>query len=424
MSDLHPSDSLLDALAKLHPKRIDLSLARMHRLLGALGHPEQNTPPVIHIAGTNGKGSTLAFLRAMLTANDDKVHAYTSPHLVRFCERIVLRGCPIGETQLSDCLRRCQAANDGAPITFFEITTAAAFLAFAETAADYLLLEVGLGGRLDATNVVRPRATAITPISRDHSEFLGDTIAAIAAEKAGIIKPDTPVACAPQTPEAARVIETHGKAAKAPLYMGGQDWTSFSENGRLVFQDANGLLDLPLPALAGNHQIVNAGTAVALARLLGVAEKPIGEGLRKTVWAARLQKLTEGRWASLCPQAEIWLDGGHNEAAAAALADWCETQNDARPLHIVLGMMASKTHARFLNSFVALAPRPRLHCVPIDGQKNAIAPEKLVAIAKKLNFKAQAHENLHQALAAVGDGPARVLIVGSLYLAGQVLAEN
>ncbi len=422
------SDALLTALLALHPKRIDLSLERMHRLLAALDHPEQKSPPIIHIAGTNGKGSTLAFLRAMLVANGHKIHAYTSPHLVRFHERIQLNGQIIEEARLADCLTRCQQANKDAAITFFEITTAAAFLAFAETPADYLLLEVGLGGRLDATNVMTPKLTAITPISLDHMEFLGNDIATIAAEKAGIIKPGVPVVSAPQHAEAARVIEAHAYDLQAPLFIGGQDWLSFAENERLIFQHTDGLLDLPMPALVGAHQFVNAGTALALARLLNLPERAMAEGLVQARWPARLQKLTRnltgGRIATACPNADIWLDGGHNVAAARALTDWLNAHPDQRPTELVLGMLNTKAHEDFLAVLSKITAPLKLHCIAIEGQENSLAADTLAASAKNLGLNAQAHASLGDALAEIGDAPVRIVISGSLYLAGQVLADN
>ncbi|MBD3666756.1 MAG: bifunctional folylpolyglutamate synthase/dihydrofolate synthase, partial [Kangiella sp.] len=258
------SDAILDRLTGLHPKLIDLTLDRTERLLAALGHPERSLPPVIHIAGTNGKGSVSAFLQAMFEAAGLRVHRYTSPHLVRFHERIVLDGQPIAEPALIDLLEECERVNGGANITYFEITTVAALLAFSRTPADVLLLEVGLGGRFDATNVIEaPAVSVITHIGLDHQQFLGDTIEEIAGEKAGILKRDVPAIIAPQEDAVVPRIEREAAQVHAPLFLGGQDWTAYEEHGRLVYQDTDGLLDLPLPALAGAPPIENAGASIA-----------------------------------------------------------------------------------------------------------------------------------------------------------------
>ncbi len=429
------SQSLLADLLKLHPKRIDLSLGRMHRLLAALDHPEQKLPPIIHIAGTNGKGSTLAFLRAMLVANGHKVHSYSSPHLQHFHERIELDGRPITEAYLVDCITRCQQANGTAPITFFEITTAAAFLAFAQTQADYLLLEVGLGGRLDATNVITPQLTAITPISTDHTEFLGDNLADIAREKAGIIKAHVPVVSAPQEPAAAQMIAAQAAQLSAPLAQGGQDWLSYIENDRLIFQHENGLLDLPPPCLNGAHQIINAGTALALAQHLNLPEDALAQGLVQAHWPARLQQITQGALCRACPNADIWLDGGHNAAAAQAIVNWLNSQQTRpinRPVHFILGMLNTKAHKDFLQALTHITAPLKIECVAIDGQENSLAATILADTAQKLGLKAQAHASLSHALEQIGQdseqasaqAPIRLVIGGSLYLAGLVLTHN
>ncbi|MEA2989982.1 MAG: dihydrofolate synthase / folylpolyglutamate synthase, partial [Alphaproteobacteria bacterium] len=305
-------DCIVARLLKLHPKLIDLSLDRMERILAALDHPERRLPPVIHVAGTNGKGSTIAFMRAILEAAGRRVHVYTSPHLVRFNERIRLGGVLVTDDELAAALIECERANGSAPITVFEIETAAAFLLFTRHPADVLLLEVGLGGRLDATNVVeRPLASVITPVSFDHAEFLGDTVAKIAAEKAGILKRDVPALVASQPREALAVIERQGARVGAPVKVAGEDWTATEERGRLVYQDDDGLLDLPAPKLYGRHQFENAGLAVATLRTatgLKLPPSAFEAGVAKVDWPARMQRLAQGRLAALLPQGgELWL---------------------------------------------------------------------------------------------------------------------
>lgn len=420
------SDALLTQLLALHPKLIDLSLDRMWRLLAALDHPQDKCPPIIHIAGTNGKGSTAALLRAMLEAEGKTVHAYHSPHLVNFHERIVLNGQAIDETALADVLARVEAANQGRPITFFEVTTAAAFLAFSETHADYLILEVGLGGRLDATNVITPALSAITPVSLDHMDFLGDTLLSIAEEKAGIMKTGVSCVIAPQDDAALRHIEGLAARRGTPLICAGQDYHAQAEDGRLLFHHGDGLLDLPLPRLAGTHQIINAGTAIMLARTLGVSEAAMAQGLETAQWPARLQRLSQGplleRLAQQNPQGQLWLDGGHNEAAAKALADWLAAQPDTLPKHMIIGLLNTKAHEAYL---AALAPTgAHMHCVPIDGNDNALAADILAAAARQAGLQAQAYDSIEKALDAIGAPNALILIAGSLYLAGQVLRDN
>ena len=420
------SDALLAQLLSLHPKLIDLSLDRMWRLLAALEHPQDKCPPIIHIAGTNGKGSTAAMLRAMLEADGKTVHAYHSPHLVRFHERILLAGEEISEAALADVLARVEAANQGHPITFFEVTTAAAFLAFAETPADYLILEVGLGGRLDATNVITPKLSAITPVSLDHQDFLGDTLLSIAEEKAGIMKSGVACIVAPQEPEAQAHIETLAARRGTPLICAGQDYHIGEEDGRLVYHYESGLLDLPLPQLTGAHQLINAGTAIALARELGVSETAIAQGLETAKWSARLQRLNKGLLVTQLeaqnPQGQLWLDGGHNEAAAKALAAWAKTQTSDRPLHIILGLLNTKAHAAYL---AALADTGAdIYCVPIPDNDNCIAPDTLAASAKALGLEAAAFADIEKALTAISAPNALILIAGSLYLAGHVLRDN
>jgi len=428
-------DSILARLLALHPKRIDLSLDRMRRVLERLGNPERRVPPTIHVAGTNGKGSTIAFLRAMLEAADQSVHVYTSPNLVRVNERFRLGsragGLLVSDDELVETLAECELANGDSPITLFEIETAAAFVLFARHAADYLLLEVGLGGRLDATNVIeRPIASVVTPVSMDHVEFLGDTIEKIAAEKAGIFRAGVPAVIAPQSDLVAAVLERHAERARAPLHAAGQQWHSGVEHGRLVYQDEKGLLDMPPPKLFGRHQFDNAGTAIAALRAAGVQlpAKAIEQGLLRAEWPARLQRLTAGKLVSLAPAgAELWLDGGHNadggRAIAAALGDLEERVS--RPLVLVVGMLSTKDRSAFLRNFTGLVRR--VFGVPIHQEKGVPADE-IAASARAAGMPADPAESIQDALAKISalgfDPPPRVLITGSLYLAGEVLAAN
>jgi dihydrofolate synthase/folylpolyglutamate synthase len=430
------SDELLSDLKRLHPLLIDLSLERIERLLAKLGNPQDRLPPVIHVAGTNGKGSTTAYLKAMLEAAGRRVHVYTSPHLVRFHERIQLarsdgKARPIGETQLVALLRQVEQANAGEPMTFFEITTAAALQAFAETPADAVILEVGLGGRFDATNVIaRPALVIITPVSIDHTDKLGDTVAKIASEKAGILKQGVSGVISRQAPAALDVIRARAEAIGAPLIVWGEHFDAFEQRGRLVFQGADELLDLPKPALLGPHQIVNAGTAVAAAielSWLGLNEHAIERGLLEVEWPARMQRLKGGPLAHLLgPGSELWLDGGHNPAGAEALAQTLADleERSSKPLHLVVGMMAQKDAAGFLSPFRGLAK----HVVTLSIQNAHEAshhPDGLAAIARGLGFASETEANVISAIRRVeayADGPKRIVVCGSLYLAGQVLA--
>jgi dihydrofolate synthase / folylpolyglutamate synthase len=428
-------DAILERLLALHPKRIDLSLDRVEILLAALDHPERKLPPLIHVAGTNGKGSTIAFMRAILEAAGKRVHVYTSPNLVHLNERFRIGqeggGKFVEDTALADALAECEAKNGDAPITVFEIETAAAFQLFSRHPADILLLEVGLGGRLDATNVVeRPLASVITPVSVDHREFLGDTIGQIAAEKAGILKRGVPAVIASQAREALAVIERQAGRMKAPLSIAGESWTATEERGRLVYQDNDGLLDLPAPKLYGRHQFENAGAAIAALRVAGL-KLPVAAfeaGMTRVEWLARMQRLAHGRLHSLLPpESELWLDGGHNadggRAVAGALADLEERVS--RPLVLVVGMMSTKDSEGFLRNFSGLARR--VITVPIHQDK-AVPADALAGIAQTVGIPAIARDNVESALTVAGKldlHPApRVLITGSLYLAGEVLAAN
>jgi dihydrofolate synthase/folylpolyglutamate synthase len=426
---------VVERLLALHPKRIDLSLGRIERLLDALGHPERHLPPAIHVAGTNGKGSTVAFARAILEAADKRVHVYTSPNLVRLNERFRIGqtggGTLVEDAELADVLAECEAKNAGAPITVFEVETAAAFLLFSRHPADVLLLEVGLGGRLDATNVVeRPLASVITRVSADHHEFLGDTIEQIAAEKAGILKERVPAVVSSQQREALAVIERQAARVRAPLRIAGEDWTATEERGRLVYQDADGLLDLPAPKLYGRHQFENAGAAIAALRASGlkVPGAAFEAGMTRVDWPARMQRLSHGRLAALIPpDSELWLDGGHNadggRAIAAALADLEERVS--RPLVLIVGMLSTKDCAGFLKNFSGLARR--VIAVPIHQDK-AVPAAALAEVARSVAIPAMFRDDVESALLVAGRldlVPApRILITGSLYLAGEVLAAN
>lgn len=421
-------DRILERLLRLHPQLIDLSLDRVRRLLGALGDPQEQLPPVIHVAGTNGKGSTIAFLRAALEAAGYRVNVFTKPHLVHFNERIRLQGRLIDEPSLAALLEECERVNAGAPITYFEITTAAAFLAFARSPADILLLETGLGGRFDATNVItRPALAAITPVSLDHQHFLGNTVAAIAGEKAGIIKPGRPVVIAPQLPEAQSVLEARARALGAPLFRCGSEWRVTPNVTGLRYEGRRWpVLDLPPPGLLGPHQYDNAGTALAcLDRLDGFDLSPaaLARGLREVEWPARLQHLAQGRLADRLPSGwELWLDGGHNQAGGEALAAMAKQWQD-RPLHLVFGMLKSHDAQAFLRP---LAPYlATLGTVAIPGEPNALTAEAAAAAARDVGIAATPRAGIAAAVAAAAEGPAgRVLICGSLYLAGRVLQEN
>ena len=433
---MRTSVELLAELKTLHPRRMDLSLGRIEALLDKLGRPQDRLPPVIHIAGTNGKGSTAALLKAMLQAAGKRVHVYTSPHLVRFNERIELAGPdgkaqPIDEAELVELLERTERANAGAPITYFEITTAAAFLAFAEHPADALILEVGLGGRLDATNVVaRPALSIITPVSMDHADWLGDSIALIAREKAGILKAGVPAVISEQPEEALAAIRDEARRVGAPLTVWGEDFEAFAQRGRLVHQGEERLMDLPLPALMGQHQIVNAGTAVAAAlqlKDLGITDAAIERGLLEARWPARMQRLDNGPLSRLlAPGSELWLDGAHNPAGAEAVArTLAELEERApKPVGLVIGMMSNKDAAGFLAHFRGLVRR--VVAVPTPGSPEATYdPVDLAKIATAAGLAADAAADVEAAitrLQKLDRGAWRILICGSLYLAGHVLA--
>ncbi|MCG6207891.1 bifunctional folylpolyglutamate synthase/dihydrofolate synthase [Rhodopseudomonas sp. HC1] len=424
-------------LAQLHPAQIDLTLGRVERLLAALDHPERRLPPVIHIAGTNGKGSTLAFLRAILEAAGLNVHAYTSPHLVRVNETIRLGrpggGVLVGDDQLADALAHCERVNGGAPITLFEIETVAALWLFAQHPADVLLLEVGLGGRLDATNVIEhPLACVLTPIGIDHTEFLGPTLTDIATEKAGILRRGAPAIVAAQDDAAMAVIEREAQRQRAPLFACGQQWHVQIEHGRLAYQDERGLLDLTAPKLFGRHQIDNAGLAIATLRAqtrFSIDQAAYQAGLLSAEWPARMQRITTGKLLGDAPQGcELWLDGAHNadggRIAAAALGDLEERVS--RPLVLIAGMMANKDAHAFLTNFTGLTRH--IITVPIPDRAGAMPPEALADAGRALGFRVERADGIEAALRRIAglayELPPRILITGSLYLAGHVLDLN
>jgi dihydrofolate synthase/folylpolyglutamate synthase len=432
-----PLGELIARLSALHPKRIDLGLDRMHRLLARLDHPERTLPPVIHIAGTNGKGSTIAYLRAILEAAGLSVHVYTSPYLVRIneCFRVGAKGGArlVTDAELRRVLEHCEQVNQSEPITIFEMETAAAFCLFAEHEADVVLLETGLGGRLDATNVIeRPIATVISPISMDHTEFLGSSLTAIAGEKAAIIKRGVPVISAEQAPEAMSVIEAQASRTRAPLHAAGQQWHVGIERGRLVYQDERGLMDLAAPKLFGRHQFDNAGLAIATLRAIEtfrIGMAAFEAGIVNAEWPARMQRLVAGALINQGPQGcEIWLDGGHNaeggRVAAAALADLEERVS--RPLVVIAGMMANKDAGAFLANFAGLTRH--IIAVPIPGRDNAMPPDRLADAARALGMRVENAASVEAALHVLSrlayEVPPRILITGSLYLAGHVLDIN
>ncbi len=408
----------------LHPKIIDLTLDRVWRLLGALGNPHEALPPVIHIAGTNGKGSTQAMLRAGLEGAGKRVQAYTSPHLARFHERIRLSNGLISEPDLMAVLEECERANGGAPITYFEITTVAGILAFSRDPADYCLLEVGLGGRLDATNIVaRPALTAITPVSLDHQQYLGDTLEEIAFEKAGVLKKGVTCIVGPQVPQALAVIEARADEVGAELIVSGQNFQAFEEHGRLVFQDDGGLLDLPMPSLIGAHQVDNAGIALAGLRALGYGEDACEAAVSNATWSARLERLKSGALFDLVPNGELWLDGGHNAAAGVALAE-ALGRLPKKPLHLICGMLNTKDVTAYLDPLSDVAES--LVAVSIPGETATLTADETATAASKVGLKASIADSVQDAIADITnlDPTARILICGSLYLAGHVLREN
>ncbi|MEM1388425.1 MAG: folylpolyglutamate synthase/dihydrofolate synthase family protein [Pseudomonadota bacterium] len=422
MSRAH-SDIILERLMSLHPKVIDLTLDRVWRLLDRLGNPQQRLPPVVHIAGTNGKGSVQAMLRAGLEGAGHTVHAYTSPHLVRFHERIRLAGSLIEEDTLAALLDRCETANGAEAITYFEITTCAALLAFAEQKADFTILEVGLGGRLDATNVVSPALSVITPVSMDHEAYLGNTLAEIAFEKAGILKRGITCVVGPQQDAALDVIEAQASKVGAPLLAHGQHWHVTTERDRLIFQDESGLLDLPLPALPGAHQVGNAGIALAALRCLGSSDEAFEPAVTSATWPARMQRLRQGPLIDAYPDGEIWLDGGHNPAAGRAIASHLATLPH-RSLMLICGMLNTKDVGGYLTHYHGIAQH--LYAVSIEDAPATLSAEETCAAALSAGLTGEVCASVQAAVMAARerDPKGRILICGSLYLAGIVLREN
>ncbi|OWU82373.1 folylpolyglutamate synthase/dihydrofolate synthase family protein [Phaeobacter sp. 22II1-1F12B] len=418
------SDVILQRMMALHPKIIDLTLDRVWRLLDALGNPERSLPPVIHVAGTNGKGSTLAMIRAGIEGAGQSAHVYTSPHLARFHERIRLAGDLISEEELTKVLDECYRANGDGAITYFEITTCAALLAFARSQANYTLLEVGLGGRLDATNVIeKPALCVITPVSVDHQQFLGETLEEIAFEKAGILKRGVTCVVGPQEDAALEVIERQAARVGAPLLVHGQHWHVQEERGRLVYTDDTGLRDLPLPNLPGAHQIDNAGAALAALRYLELGDAAYEAAVTRAEWPARMQRLSKGPLADQAPEAELWLDGGHNPAAGIALARVLAGL-PKRPTHLICGMLNTKDITGYLRPLAAEVES--LTAISIPGEANTLPAEQTARAATDAGMSASCAESVETALASILDREphARVLICGSLYLAGAVLREG
>ncbi len=416
------SDQLLARLLELHPKVIDLSLERMERILAALGNPEKKLPTTIHIAGTNGKGSTQAMLRSGFEAMGKKVHAYTSPHLAQFHERIYLAGAHISESYLSEILAEVEEKNAGEPITFFEVTTAAAFLAFSRIPADILLLEVGLGGRLDATNVMTPDLSIITPVSIDHEAYLGNTLTAIATEKAGIIKRGVPVILGIQPDDARDTIENIAHKLGAPIVVQNQDFQSYTQHGRLAFEDETGLWDLPLPALKGPHQMNNAGPALKALKNFGADEEIAKRAMLEVTWPARMQRLSQGPLIDAAHGAELWLDGGHNPAAGAMLA---QTLRDlpSKTLVMICGMLNTKDVSGYLEPLAPLTSQ--FIAVSIDGEAATLPAEETASYAHEVGMNASSANSVLEAISSI-ENPQdkRILICGSLYLAGRILREN
>ncbi|ADL02524.1 bifunctional folylpolyglutamate synthase/dihydrofolate synthase [Brevundimonas subvibrioides] len=418
-------DPVSARLLARHPQKIDLSLDRMRTLCAVLGQPQMQLPPVIHVAGTNGKGSTIAFIRAMAEAAGLKVHTYTSPHLVRFNERIRLAGELISDDRLSAILDRIEAVR-GVETTVFESTTAAAFVAMAEVPADLAIIEVGLGGALDATNVIeRPLLSVIAPVDYDHAEFLGTAIEGIAGEKAGILKAGARGIVARQTEAAMAVIEARAASVLTPLTVMGTDFDAWAERGGMAFQDQERFLDLPAPGLRGPHQIANAGLAVAVALELDLPEAAIAAGIAGASWPARMQRLSAGPYGEMArtAEAELWLDGGHNPHAGRALAEaLAERQAKApRPLALIVGMLANKDHAGFFEALKG--SEGHVFTVGFDGA--AADPAALAAVARGHGLGAQSSSSVEAALSrALRLGAGRVVICGSLYLAGEVLGAS
>ncbi len=421
-------EAILQALSgaglKRFPRKIDLGLDRILAVLSRLGDPHLRLPPVVHVAGTNGKGSTVAMVRAMLEAAGQRVHVYTSPHLVRLTERYVVAGQEIAPADLAAALARVAEAAGEAPLTEFEIMTAAAFVEFADTDADYTLLEVGLGGRLDATNVIRPHLSVITPISLDHQAFLGESLAEIAGEKAGILRPEVPAIIGPQDPEVMAVILARAEALGTPLTLWGQDYQGYESMGRLVLETPDAVMDLPLPVLAGRHQIQNASVAAMTAHALEVCEPEIVIGLGQAQWPGRLQRLGAGPYTAAAAGAEVWLDGCHNASGSQATAEFFAELNarDPRPLTVVMGMLANRSPRDLMAPFAGLA-RQVIH-VPVPGAE-CVSAKAMQDTGQALSLPVSSAQTVLDAIKiASTQGTGRIAIVGSLYLVGAILAAH
>ena len=422
---LSKSDVVLDRLLSLHPKIIDLTLDRVTRLLKKLNNPEDKISQVVHIAGTNGKGSTQAFLRAAIESSGESAHVYTSPHLTRFHERIRVAGSLISENVLVDILNECELANNGKPITYFEITTCAAFLIFSRIKADYTLLEVGLGGRLDATNILKkPKLTIITPISMDHVQFLGSTIEQIANEKAGIIKEGIPCIVGHQSKDAIDVIKKRAIELKSKLKIYGEHWQVYAKSDKLIFKDAMGFLELPLPKLIGQHQIENAGTAIAAMRELSIPDEACKESMKNVYWPARMQRLESGPLVKMANESEIWLDGGHNQAAGIAISNALEQLPKGRTNILICGMLKTKDLKAFLNPLFNSAKF--LYGIRIQGEENSNSAETIVNQAREIGFSAFKTQKVSDAILQIikAHPNSRIIICGSLFLAGKILQDN
>jgi dihydrofolate synthase / folylpolyglutamate synthase len=436
---LKTAEEEINALMLLHPKGFDLSLERITRLLGRLGDPHLNLPPVIHVAGTNGKGSATAFCRAILEAAGLRVHVHTSPHLVRWHERYRMGGHGGGrlveDRMFADALRRVAKENGGQQITVFEILTAAGFLLFAENPADAVILEVGLGGRFDATNVIQqPAVSLIMPVSMDHEAYLGDTPEKIAFEKGGIIKRGCPAVIGQQPFAAAKdMLVALAEKAGGPLSVYGQDFLAFEEHGRMVYQDEGGLTDLPLPSLSGRHQIANAAAAIKAVQMAGfeVSDQHIERGLTNASWPARMQRLRQGEFVKLAPKdSEIWLDGGHNPGAGIVVAEVLAGLDERRerPLFMITGMINTKDSTGYFRAFEGLVKH--VYAVPVSNSEAGVAPEKLALAAQDAGLSSEPVSSVTNALALLRDNfypdevAPRILIGGSLYLAGEVLEQN
>lgn len=414
---------------------IDLQLARMENLMTALGHPDSKLPPAVHVAGTNGKGSLMAYVRAIYEAAGKSVHVYTSPHLMRFNERIVLAGKEVEDAELYDALRRVYMLHQQFPGTLFESVTAAAFLLFAKHKADAALIEVGMGGRLDATNIIsKPAVSVITPVSIDHSEYLGRDVPTIAREKAGIMKKDVPCVIGPQREEGMAVLTAHALHVGTPLMRHGYEWNLYVEGEKRIYKSSTLTMELPRPALAGDHQWYNAATAIAVADVLirqGVPFTPeqIAAGIANAKWDGRLQPLTSPKWTEMLPPgSEVWLDGGHNPAAGQVLARWAKDHWGEKPqIHLVCAMVKSKDTRGFLEPLAHLVRH--VWAIPIHDEPNALMPGELEYKAQSMGMAAETAHNVREALQKIGafvqgEGPAHVLIAGSLYMVGQVIAEG